>query len=284
MFPRDFLILLARAAAGALLFSLPILLTMEMWWMGFTMQPLRTAFLLAVMMPILVGLAFYSGFEQRVSLLGATVDAFVALAVGAAVSFVLLSIFGVIRPSYMNLDEMAGKMILQGIVASFGAVLAASQMGGEQEENRAQEVTDVSDSSKNSHNDLGCYARELFLMLAGAIFLALTVAPTEEMVLVGLKMTAWHSIGLLFLSLIIMHGFVFAVKFHGQEESPDEQSAASVLFRFTIPGYAIALSVSFFCLWIFGRLDNTGVDEAVMTATVLAMPGAVGAASARLIL
>lgn len=32
---------IGRAFAGALLFSLPILMTMEMWWLGFSMEPWR---------------------------------------------------------------------------------------------------------------------------------------------------------------------------------------------------------------------------------------------------
>ena len=39
---------LGRAFGGALLFSLPLLMTMEMWWFGFTLHPARLAlFLLA---------------------------------------------------------------------------------------------------------------------------------------------------------------------------------------------------------------------------------------------
>jgi uncharacterized membrane protein len=48
---------LARAFGGALVFSLPLLMTMEMWWLGFAMDRLRLALLLAVQLPLLVGLA-----------------------------------------------------------------------------------------------------------------------------------------------------------------------------------------------------------------------------------
>jgi hypothetical protein len=34
-------LLLARAAGGAILFSLPIMMTMEMWWLGMYMQSKR---------------------------------------------------------------------------------------------------------------------------------------------------------------------------------------------------------------------------------------------------
>lgn len=61
----NFVTRLARAAGGALLFSLPMLLTMERWWLGFTMPSLRMMTLLLVAIPTLMGLAYFSGFESR---------------------------------------------------------------------------------------------------------------------------------------------------------------------------------------------------------------------------
>jgi uncharacterized membrane protein len=62
---RRFLRALARAFGGALLFALPLLMTMEMWQLGSTMPPLRLALFLGVMFPLLGALAYYAGFEKR---------------------------------------------------------------------------------------------------------------------------------------------------------------------------------------------------------------------------
>jgi uncharacterized membrane protein len=40
---RRFTIGLARAFGGAILFSFPMLMTMEMWWLGFYIDPFRLA-------------------------------------------------------------------------------------------------------------------------------------------------------------------------------------------------------------------------------------------------
>lgn len=247
--------------------------------MGFTMHPLQTAILLTATIPTLVGLAYYSGFEQPAGIVGAIVDAFVAYAVGAVIVTIILSTISVVQPTVMPLSEISGKIILQTIAASFGAILAASQMGGEREQQN-----DSEQALKHAHNSLPCYLRELFVMYAGAIFLVLNIAPTEEVIAVALKMSAWHALALVVVSLLIMHAFVFKVKFYGQESMPEEQSAISVFLRFTMTGYAIALVVSLFCLWVFGRTEGTAFDETMMATVVLAMPGAVGAAAARLIL
>jgi uncharacterized membrane protein len=44
------------------------------------------------------------------------------------------------------------------------------------------------------------------------------------------------------------------------------------------------LLVCLFLLWVFGRLEATSATAALMMTIVLAFPGALGAAAARLIL
>src|SRR5918994_3422348 len=93
---RSFAVGLARAFAGALIFSLPILMTMEMWWLGFSMNKFRLALLLLMTIPLLIGLSHYMGFEDTFGLKDDALDAFVALAVGFVAGAVTLSLFSVI--------------------------------------------------------------------------------------------------------------------------------------------------------------------------------------------
>ncbi len=272
---RGFLTGLARACAGALLFSLPMLLTMEMWTIGATASPLRMSVLHLVALPVLYGLAKLSGFEKQISFVGLAVDVFVAYAVGWTVSLAILSSFALVNVFEMSLIEVFGNVAVQTVPASIGAVLASSQLGDNEQVVETEEARPLPQS---------VYFRELFIMAAGALFLALNVAPTKEVILVAFKMSTWHAIVLTGLSIAIMHAFVFVVKFLGQEDIPEEQSAWSVLLRFTVPGYAIALLVSLFCLWSFGTTISTSADEMVMATTVLGLPAALGASSARLIL
>ena len=57
-----------------------------------------------------------------------------------------------------------------------------------------------------------------------------------------------------------------------------------VFFRFTIVGYSVALLLSLYVLWTFGRLDGAAAAEIIMAMLVLGFPAALGAAAARLIL
>ena len=119
LFERSFLVALARAFGGALIFGLPLLMTMEMWALGFSMHPLRLALFLALMFPLLVVLAYYAGFEESVSWQHLVLSACVAYAVAFVAAAAGLALLGVLRPG-MPLEEIVGKVSLQAIPASIG--------------------------------------------------------------------------------------------------------------------------------------------------------------------
>jgi putative integral membrane protein (TIGR02587 family) len=265
-----FAIALARAFAGALVFSLPLFMTMEMWQLGFTAEPLRIALLVVVMIPVLVALSHYCGFEPTFDWQDDLVDAFVAYAVAFVAAAVVLALFGELRPG-TPWDEVVGKLALQAVGGSVGALLAEGQFG-------------VRDEQAEMEKENCSYHGELFLMLAGAIFLALNVAATEEMALIADKTGPLQAIALVALSLAVMHAFVYALEFRGQATRLEGTPRGSLLLRFTIPGYTIALLASLYLLWTFGRLDGVALGPMVSTAVVLAFPASIGAAAARLII
>jgi len=263
-----FLIGLARAFAGAMLFALPLLMTMEMWQLGFYMDRWRLVLFLVLQLPLLVGLSYMSGFEPTFDLVEDAVDACAALAVGFVSSAALLLILGVITGG-MSADEIVGKVALHAVPASMGALLAQSQLGGEEHEEELEE------RGKS-------YWGELFLMVVGALFFTFNLAPTEEMILIAFKMNEWQVLLLAALSLAAMHGFVYAVEFSGQEPMRGG-GPVSVFFRLSVVGYAICLLVSAYVLWTFGRYDDEAGARMVMEAVVLGFPASIGAAAARLV-
>lgn len=261
---RDF----GRAAGGALLFSLPMLMTMELWELGFYLDRGRLITLMLAALPMLFFLSRQIGFEKTRSWRDDVIDALIALGVAAVTSSVLLVLFGAIGKG-MSADEIIGKIAIQMVPGAIGALLAKSQFGETDEDAEARQET---------------YGGELFLMAVGALFLGFNMAPTEEMMLISFRMSEWHALGLVALSLALMHGFVFAVGFAGGSEVSPEESMWSAFLRLTLPGYVVALSISLFLLWIFARTDGMSFGDAVMAMVVLGFPSAIGAASARLIL
>jgi putative integral membrane protein (TIGR02587 family) len=267
---RHFLIALARAFGGAIIFALPLLMTMEMWFLGFYMDDLRLALFLAVIFPVLGALAYYAGFEESFGWRDFVLNALVAYAVAFVASAAILALLGVLQPG-MSVDEVVGKIALQAVPGSIGAMLARSQLGAREEEEEEEERRDT-------------YGGELFLAGVGALFVAFNVAPTEEVVLIAQMITVWHALAVIAASLAIMHAFVYAVEFRGHTTTAPEISFWSEFLRLTVVAYVIALIICLYVLWTFGRSDGLTPAELLMQVVVLGLPAAVGAAAARLIL
>ena len=119
---------LARALAGSVLFALPLLMTAEMWTLGFAMPSERLALLLVLTVPLLVGLSWYGGFRHNVGLADAVVDGFVAFGVGTAAAGLVLFAFGVLGP-HSSAEQIVGTLALESVPAGMGAALASNQLG-----------------------------------------------------------------------------------------------------------------------------------------------------------
>ena len=243
-------------------------MTMETWFLGFTMDRYRLVVLMVALLPILVGLAYYSGFEDSTHLGDSILDAFAAIAVTSVMATLFLLLFGVLEAG-ATLNEWIGKIALQAVPGSIGALLAQSQFGQRKESDGKRRET---------------HFGEYFLMCAGALFLAANIAPTDEVIVIAQQMSPWRSVVLALLSLALMHTFVYAAGFRGQHERPQDRSFAAVFVKFSVIGYVLALAISAFICWTFGRLDELSLEESLQHIIVLGFPAAVGAASARLVL
>lgn len=303
---KEFFIGLARAFAGAIIFSFSIVMTSEMWWLGFTMARHRLAIFILLSIPNLILLAYFIGYKKTVSFKDAAISAFVAMFVGYTTAAIFLFTFGLVDFG-MSANEILGKVTVQGFTAAFGALFAQSQLGTRDKKSKKEkqddknsdkneeksERSDKKSDDKNSGSDSDAerlipkesYFAKLFLMSVGAIFLAMNPAATIEMPLIAYKMMDWQFIFLAFLTLFLMHGFVYSFKFRGQgDRIPDNASSWSLFLRYTVVGYAIALGVSAFSLWAFGTLDGLSWEEMVKVMLVLGFPAGLGAAASRIIL
>ena len=268
---RRFWTALARAFGGAVIFSLPLLMTAEMWEIGSTIEPHRLLAFLGGALPLLVGLSYIAGFEDTFSLLDDTRDALVAFGIGLAASALLLWLLGALPPGTRT-EEALGKVSLQAVPGAIGALLSRSQLHADPDAERT-----------DRRRQEGSYGAELFTMLVGALFLALNIAPTEEILLIALRLDAWHLLMLMAVSLAAMHAFMHALEFRGQSV-PEGSTAAGLALRFTAPGYVLGLAISLLVLWAFGRTDGLAFEPLVAIVLVLGLPAALGAAAARLVL
>lgn len=260
---------LARASGGALLFSFPLLMTMEMWSLGMAAERWRLLVFLLLAMPMLIGLSYYAGFEPTFRLKDEVLDALAAFGVGFVLSGVLLAVFGVLRVDEMTLQSLVGKVSLCAVPAAIGALLAGKQLG----------ARGPGAKEKAQAGPLGA----LFLMAVGAAFLAFNVAPTEEMILIAYQMGPAATLLLMAVSIALLHVFVYQLGFPGQERRREAGGFTRTFVTFTAPGYGVALLMSLYLLWTFGRTDGVAVHEIATMTIVLGFPAAIGAATARLV-
>lgn len=255
---------IARGFGGALIFGLPMLMTNELWELGASMDRLRLGLLLLLSVPLLVGVAHRIGFEATFGWRDDLRDAGIALGIGLVAATAILGLFNLLDPGH-SIDAVLGRIAILAAPTGLGAILARSQF--------------ASDRGEEKQEAFSGYPGALFMMLVGALFLSLNTAPTEEMIQIAYQMTPWHGFGLLALTLAAMHGFVA-----GRGVENDDRRPWRDFLRFTLAGYALALLVSLYALWTFGRTDAVGGAPLVMTVLVLGFPAGLGAAAARLIL
>ena len=119
---------LARGAGAALLFALPLLMTMEMWWLGgFAVERVRLLIFLVVSMPMLLGLSYFAGFEPTFCLKDEILDALAAWGIGFAVSASALGVFAVLNGAATA--DIVGKIAICTVPAAIGALLAREITG-----------------------------------------------------------------------------------------------------------------------------------------------------------
>jgi putative integral membrane protein (TIGR02587 family) len=265
---RQFAIGLARAFGGAVIFALPMFMTMEMWRIGTTMPTLRLAGFIAAFIPSLVITSYFAGFEPTFEWKQDVVDGLVAFAVGVATAAIFMGMLATVGGD-TGLDERIGKILVQAVPASIGALLAQSMLGGGSEERRRKRKGAAAD---------------IFLAALGALFLSFNLAPTDEIVIIAYRASPWHLIAMVTASIVLLEAFAYRVGFRGQRRPHPDHSQLGVFVRRTVVGYVAAFAVSGTVLWAFGRFAGEAPYQVLAETIVLSLPASVGAAAARLIL
>ena len=258
---------LVRGLAGAVLFSFPMLMTMEMWSLGVSIEPPRLMLFVLVHLMLLAGMASYGRHDAAIVTRRDALDAFAAYGVGVLASATLLFLFGVLEPG-MSGDAIIRTISVQAAPAGFGAMVAHLEL-----DEPAARI-----GPGHPHG----FASSAFLMAVGALYLCSSLASTEEMMLIAYKMSAWQIAGLMLFSLVMMELFD---EYAAEEDlgRAGSHSAWSVSIAMTSVGYTIALSMSVYILWTFGRTDGLTVAQLVKEMIVLGFPAALGAGAARLL-
>jgi putative integral membrane protein (TIGR02587 family) len=281
-----------RGIAGGLLFSLPLLYTMEMWWAGFVTHPLRLLLYVLVTFALLLAYNFYAGLRAGTSFVEIAVDSIEEMGIGIALAVFILWLLGRIH-SGTTLDESSGKIIMEAMTVAIGVSVGTAQLGMSEDQGDGGEGTDQGKSSessgeknsdsKRSQTDAPDYLEQVALALCGAILIASNVAPTEEVVLLATESAPWHLLGIALFSFALCVGILHYSGFSGAKKYV-ASDGIFVAARGAITCYAVALAASLALCWFFGHFDGASFDIMVALSVVLAFPATLGASAGRLLL
>lgn len=260
---------LVRGICGGCVFAMPMIYTMEMWWLGYAMPTLQAAGFLAGTFVLGFGLNALSGYREAHGALTDAGDALISVALGILVSVVLLVTIGEV-----DLDSspivVLRQTILLAIPVSIGVSLSRAQLG----ERDADKDAAGAPTSRTLLHRFG-------IAVAGALLLGMSAAPTEEIRMIASRIAWPHLLALTSLSIGLTWATVFVAEF------PDQHARVFGRSQWgeTLFVHAIGLAVSALLMSTFGYLRGEGsASEALSVVVTLGLPTTLGAAVARLML
>lgn len=271
----------ARGIAGGLLFSLPILYTMEVWWAGFIARPAHLLAYFGVGFLLLFGYNLYSGLHEDASWLEVVFEAVEEMGLGLLLAAGTLWLLGRLEAG-LPAVEIAGKIVVEGVPAAIGLSVGSAQLGGNRDRDGNGENNGGMTGRKTRVDSL---SGRIVLAVCGTVLFASNVAPTEEIVMIAAEAPPWKILALALLSLALIVLILFYSDFRGARRAvPEELRGFRTMVSRTVIDYAVALGACAFILWFFGRFDGTAASVCLAETVVLGVAGSLGASAGRLLL
>ena len=271
-----------RGVAGGLMFSLPLLYTMEVWWAGFNAHPWRLAAYVAATFVLLLGYNRFAGLRHDAGMAEVAIDSVEEMGIGFIISAAALYLLGRITFE-MPLNEIVGQIVIEAMTVAIGVSVGTAQLGGE----GADEVG-VGDSGGAGRVDGAEGGRlhfggQMLLALCGATLFAANVAPTEEIVMIAIEISWMRLLGLAFVSLLLGALILHYSEFRGARQFV-RGGGFGLAFVGSVTTYAVALAASASILWFFGRFEGVSLYTALAQVIVLGVAATLGASAGRLLL
>lgn len=264
---------ITRAFAGAAIFGIPLVFTMEMWWIS---KQLSFGYLVALLVVGLItnlGLAHVAGFRDQHSFIMSLDQAIDALAVGMVAAAALLISLNQLRVTD-GVAQGASTVIVLAVPLSLGASVSREVFAGRTDRQGEEDDHDSLSIWKELASDVGATA-------VGGVFIGLSVAVTDEIPMIAAGLTWWHLFAIIGISMLLSYIIVFASGFDKQSPPGPFQHP----FTETMLAYVISLAVAFGMLFLFERLTlEDPLQDIVRQTVVLALPATIGGAGGRLVI
>ena len=279
-----------RGVAGGLIFSLPLLYTMEVWWSGFMAHPLHLLASVAVTFLLLLGYNRYAGLRRDASMLEVVIDSVEELGLGVVLSALILWLLGRVTLD-MPPNEIIGQIVIEAMTVAIGVSVGTAQLGGSDSDEDADggmgdgaaESGRTGDDAEDPAGSAPHLRGQLTLALCGAVLFAANVAPTEEIIMLAAEISWLRTLGLALLSLTFGAMILYFSEFRGSHQYVRFDRHHDVLVG-TIITYAVALVASASMLLFFGRFEGQALAMCITQTVVLGVAAMLGASAGRLLL
>lgn len=263
-----------RGVAGGLMFAMPLLFTMEVWYAGILLEPVRIMIYVACTFGLLIFYNRFVGLREDATFLEVVIDSVEEMGIGIVLSALVLWLAGMIDAT-MNSREIIGTVVMEAMTVAIGVSIGTAQLGG---------PSGNDDGVKNDKDSVARkYLPQTTIAFCGAILFAANIAPTDEMKVIAMEIPAGRLILVaafsLFLATLILH---FS-EFRGASTFGLNGSLL-LKIRGVITTYAVALSASAAALWFFGKFDHQPLFIIVAETVVLGLPAVLGASAGRFLL
>lgn len=276
---------LMHELAGAFLFGMPFLYTMEIWWRGNTAGPPRMLSALALTFIALVVLerAATARSNKRVPWLRTLIETTEALATGLVAAAIGLFLIGFLEVD-AGLHAIVGRLCMEGLPFSLGVGLADFMLG-EKGDGHEKGGKGKSAEHKESGNMRDRIIVRLGATSLGATVIALTLAPTDEIPLIAVGLGYPRLLSIVVASLVISYLIVFASNFVASEARRAHRGGFNAPLVETTICYMISLVMAGGMVWLYQLMALTdSPDLWASYIVVLGLPASIGGAAGRLAL
>jgi putative integral membrane protein (TIGR02587 family) len=263
-----------RGASGGFLFGIPLLYTMEVWWIGSSTKPAQMSIAILTTFLVVFLLTRTEGFRKTkdIGWRKAAIDTVEAIAIGIVCAAVILFLLREITLD-TPLQEALGKIIFEGLPFALGVALASGFLSGDRYQS----------SDSDSEPMINPTLADIGATLIGAMIIAFNIAPTDEIPMLASAISPPWQLAIIAASLLISYGIVFAAGFTYQAKRQQQQGIFQRPLSETVMAYLVSLVASAFMLFFFHKLSFDDPWSVWLGYTlVLGLPATVGGAAGRL--
>ncbi len=271
-----------RGICGGFLFGIPLLYTMEVWWIGSRAKPQMVMLAIALMFVVVFLLNRTEGFKKhkRNGLPYQSItDTVEAMAIGLFCStfvMILLQEITLTTP----LKEALGKIVFESVPFTLGVALA-NHFLGDTRNGDAQEQ--ISNKKNQDSKELSATLADIGATLIGATVIAFNIAPTDEISMLTAAVSPPWLLVIIASSLAISYGIVFEAGFSNQQKRRQQKGIFQRPLSETVMSYLVSLLAATFMLWFFQQLTfNDPWTIWLENTLLLGLPATIGGAAGRL--